>query len=180
MTFSQKRGFTLIELLVVISIIGLLSSVVLGALNGARAKADNTQRNQIAEEYRKALALAYDANGGIYPDTGNTTTTYCLGDYPTLGVYTDTGVCSYSWSFVSESPIINNALATYIKGLPVMKTATLSFGGATYKGPTYLCNSTPCKSVTVAWALQGTNQQCIRGSSSSNFFGVTFCSLFLN
>ncbi|MCF7795467.1 type II secretion system GspH family protein, partial [Patescibacteria group bacterium] len=35
---NNKKGFTLIELLVVISIIGLLSTISVVALNGARKK----------------------------------------------------------------------------------------------------------------------------------------------
>lgn len=66
---NKSFGFTLIELLVVISIIGLLSSVVLSALNSTRSKARDTQRIRDLGELRKALALYYDKNGE-YPDSG--------------------------------------------------------------------------------------------------------------
>jgi len=65
---NKIAGFTLIELLVVISIISLLSSVVLSALNSARSKARDAQRVQDLGELRKALALYYNDNGR-YPDT---------------------------------------------------------------------------------------------------------------
>ncbi|OHA83128.1 MAG: hypothetical protein A2937_01015 [Candidatus Yonathbacteria bacterium RIFCSPLOWO2_01_FULL_47_33b] len=66
MVATRKKGFTLIELLVVISIMGLLSSVVLGAVNDARAKARDMQRVQALEEIRKALTLYYH-DYGYYP-----------------------------------------------------------------------------------------------------------------
>lgn len=65
-TKRPLMGFTLIELLVVVSIIGLLSSVVLAAMQEARAKARDTQRIQAFQELRKALALYY-ADNGRYP-----------------------------------------------------------------------------------------------------------------
>ncbi len=66
---KTKKGFTLIELLVVISIIGLLSSVVMGSLNSARIKARDTVRKMDLDQLQNALALYYQDNGK-YPSTG--------------------------------------------------------------------------------------------------------------
>lgn len=60
------KGFTLIELLVVISIISLLSSIVLSALNSARAKARDSANVRSAIEMRKAVELFY-LDKGYYP-----------------------------------------------------------------------------------------------------------------
>jgi type II secretion system protein G len=62
----KQKGFTLIELLVVISIIGLLASVVLVSLNGARAKARDARRIADLHQMVVALELYYNANG-FYP-----------------------------------------------------------------------------------------------------------------
>ncbi len=63
---KMKKGFTLIELLVVISIIGLLSSVVLGTVGTARAKARDAKRVSDMRQVQLALELYRDANG-TYP-----------------------------------------------------------------------------------------------------------------
>ena len=59
---DTSEGFTLIELLVVIAIIGLLSSVVLASLNGARLKARDARRLADAKQIQTALELYYDSN----------------------------------------------------------------------------------------------------------------------
>lgn len=62
----RTRGFTLIELLVVISIIGALSSVIVGSLSIARKKADDAQRLSEMHQIQTALSAYYMANG-TYP-----------------------------------------------------------------------------------------------------------------
>jgi len=63
---NKNKGFTLIELLVVIAIIGLLASVVLLALNSARAKSRDAKRIADMRQIATALELYFNDNSS-YP-----------------------------------------------------------------------------------------------------------------
>src|SRR3989338_8110432 len=63
---SRASGFTLIELLVVIAIIGMLSSVVLASLNGARNKGKDARRIADLKQIQTALELYY-SDKNTYP-----------------------------------------------------------------------------------------------------------------
>lgn len=102
MAKRKISGFTLIELLVVISIIGLLSSVVLSALNSARSKGRDTQRIQNIEELKKAIALYYSNNGS----------------YPNSGVAVELSSAQASWN-TAGNPLYVALVPTYISKLPI-------------------------------------------------------------
>jgi prepilin-type N-terminal cleavage/methylation domain-containing protein len=64
---KKNKGFTLIELLIVVAIIGLLSSVVLASLSGARSKARDTKRVGELRSIEKALSIYALNNNGYIP-----------------------------------------------------------------------------------------------------------------
>lgn len=63
---TSKRGFTLVELLVVIAIIGILATLILLQLGGARARARDTQRISHITQLQGALELYWE-DFGMYP-----------------------------------------------------------------------------------------------------------------
>ncbi len=63
----KRKGFTLIELLVVIAIIGILATIGLVALNGAREKARDATRKSDISQVKTALVLYADDNSNSYP-----------------------------------------------------------------------------------------------------------------
>jgi prepilin-type N-terminal cleavage/methylation domain-containing protein len=58
-----RQGFTLIELLVVISIIGVLSTIAMTSLNGAKAKARDARRKSDMEQISLAMEQYYSDHG---------------------------------------------------------------------------------------------------------------------
>jgi general secretion pathway protein G len=70
---NNKKGFTLIELLVVISIIGLLSTISVVALNGARKKGRDAKRVGDIRQIQTALELYFNDNY-VYPTEASAVT----------------------------------------------------------------------------------------------------------
>ena len=147
MKINSKRGFTLIELLVVIAIIGLLSSVVLASLNGARAKARDAQRISDIRQINTAVQLYISATGHA-PYIANG-----LGGDPQTVCDINTGNTSCSTASVCESTMsdcvdgvwqawndLGVLLSPYLAKMPKDPTSISETFNYFYYGPSALKN----------------------------------------
>lgn len=116
---QNQTGFSLIELMVVIALIGLLASVVLASLAGARKSSREAKRKTELLQVQKALEGYYTANYG-YPTTGGV----WFGTSANGGNKTTSGATAY----------IPNLTPTYLATLPTDPLgATSGWSGYNYK-----------------------------------------------
>ncbi len=102
--FTKKsKGFTLIELLVVIAIIGILASIVLVSLGGARSKARDAQRQSDVRQVVTAQEMYY-GDGESYLTSGAALGTSTV---PAISTYLDAIVDPSS---SGEYVWVNNAI----------------------------------------------------------------------
>ena len=62
---NNSKGFTLIELLVVIAIIGILSTIAMTSLNGARKKAKDASFQSSASSIIASAIMCCDTTGYV-------------------------------------------------------------------------------------------------------------------
>lgn len=166
----HKKGFTLIELLVVIAIIGLLSSIVLVNMGGARAKARDATRKQDIRQIRLALEMFYvDAESYI-------NTNEICGDYSTgcsgCGCAGETAHDYGNWS-PTYSNLYRVLVPQYMAWLPVdpINNSTYYYNFEPHSGSQGSCTGAS-SSISCEFALCATGLETTGGRWCNDSFGV--------
>ncbi len=148
-----KKGFTLIEVMVVISIISLISSILVGSTQRARAKALDVKTVAQAKEVQKSLIINTN-NPMAMPDVGDTTNYYCIGK-----------LAAETCRFADRTLNGNAALTSVFANKLTMPTVYVN--GQEYNSIVYKCKTRAngvCTESAIYWA-QNLGTSCIMGKT---------------
>lgn len=85
----SNKGFSLIELIIAISIIGILSSIVIGVFSGSREKAYFARAQAEFRSIEHSLQLYLDDHDGVYPADASRNIPPGLEEYLGPGIWPD-------------------------------------------------------------------------------------------
>ncbi len=154
----KQKGFTLIELLVVISIIGLIASVALVALNSARMKARDARRKSDLRQIANALELYLDKNGS----------------YPNTGASSAVGNANYSTQASWLSTLVTDGqLAAAIKDPTNIDAGPWCWNGAATKNTIYTYASDGQRYVLCAWMENTSDKETLQFNDAADPWSTT-------
>lgn len=123
---DSVRGFTLIELLVVIAIIGILSSVVLSALNTARGKSTDVSIKSNLSQSRTQAGLFYDAASANFSNVCASTSVNGVKSIYTMvqAAATSAGLAGFTRDGIGDATtaVCNDTTASWAAQVPLVQT----------------------------------------------------------